>query len=204
MRACGLFGMIGVLWFGVTVLLMQAAAGDQLDWSRHYVSQFVHSSIGWLFPLGIAGHAAGNVALGLGLYRALHSGRRRLALIFFLSAATGLALTGLFSVEPPGESANFTGSIHRLAAYVSFISELLALVLFSEAFARDKFWRPVSPASFVLTGIAAASTAMLLIAILASWRQGFAERVALASFMAWEFWVGAQLTRRAGRKIRSV
>lgn len=199
-RAFGIAGMLGVAWFAGALLLLQGVAGSGLDWTRHYVSQFANGPGGWLFAAGALGHAAGNSLLGLGLYRALRGGTMRTgATVLFLFAAGGFAVTGVFAADAPGAAPSTADSVHRAAASASFVVELAALVLFSAALAARPPWRGAAHVSLALTALAAAASAMLLFALLLSWRQGLAERAALASFMAWEFWAGAQLAfRRSG------
>lgn len=201
-RAFGIAGMLGVAWFAAALLLMHADAGSGLDWTRHYVSQFANGPRGWLLALGTLGHAAGNFALGFGLHRFLRDGALRTwASGLFLLAAGGFALTGLVTVEPPGAEASFAGAVHRASASASFALELAALVLFSAAFASRAPWRGMARMSRALSALAAAASATLLFAILAGWRQGLAERAALAAFMAWELWAGWRLAsvRAQGR-----
>ena len=196
-RICGMAAMLGVAWFATSVaVLMYGAAGTGLDWTRHYVSEFVHWPRGWLLPLAILGHAAGNLALALGLHHALRRGPLRAsASALFLLAAAGFAATALFAVEAPGAARSIAGAIHRASASASFGLELAALVLYSAAFASEVQWRGAARVSLALLALAGAALAMLFSAIVLGWRPGLAERAALAAFMAWEFWAGAQLTR---------
>ncbi len=192
-RAFGLAGMLGVAWFAAALLVLQAGS-DGLDWTRHYISQFANGPRGWFLAVGIVGHAAGNVALGLGLYRSLSRGALRgWAIVLFLMAIAGLALTGLFTVEPPGAAPSAAGTIHRMASWASFALEVTALVLFSAAFSREARWRHAARLSGALAALAGAAAAAFLAAVVLDWRPGLAERAALAPFMAWEFWMGAQL-----------
>lgn len=198
-RASGAAAMLGVAWFAAIVLVLQTESSG-LDWTRHYVSQFANGPRGWLFPLGVLGHAAGNFALGIGFYRSFRgSALGAWAGAAFLLAALGLALTGLFAVDAPGAAASVPDAIHRTAALLSFAVEVAALLLFSAAFARDPAWRARARVSLVLAALAAAAAAALLAALVAGVRPGLAERAALASFMAWEFWAGAQLAFRRWR-----
>jgi hypothetical protein len=189
--------MLGVAWFAAALALAHGADGRGLDWTRHYVSQFANGPGGGLFALGIFGHAAGNFALGLGLHRGLRGGALpACASGLFLAAAAGIALTGLFPAEAAGASPSVSGGVHRATASAAFGLELCALVLFSVAFARRGAWRGAASASVALTALAAAGSAMLLSAIVLGWRQGLAERAALAAFMAWEFWAAGELALR--------
>jgi hypothetical membrane protein len=195
-RACGVAAMLGVTWFAAAMLALQAGSSG-LDWTRHYVSQFANGARGWLFPLGVLGHAAGNFALGIGLYRSLRgSVLGAWASAAFLLATLGLAFSGLFAVDPPGATASMQDAIHRTAATLSFAVEIAALLLFSVAFARDPAWRERARVSLALAALGALAAAAFLAALVTGVRGGLAERAALASFMAWEFWAGAQLAFR--------
>ena len=199
MNVFGLAGILGVVAFAAAALGLHLA-NKELDWTRHYVSQFVNGPLGWLFPLGTLAHAAGNAMLGAGLYRSLGTGRLRgWAAGFFFAAATGLAVSGLFAVEPPGATPSAEGAIHRVASSASFAVELAALALFSAAFGQDRGWRGAAGASLALTALAVGASAMLATSILLGWRPGLAERTALAAFMIWELFAGALVTRRPSR-----
>jgi hypothetical membrane protein len=185
--------MLGVAWFAVALLVLQAGS-DGLDWTRDYISQFANGPRGWLLTVGILGHAAGNVALGLGIYWSLGRGALRgWATALFLMAIVGLALTGLFTIEPPGAAPSAAGAIHRTASWASFALEVAALVLLSAAFSREARWRHAARLSGALAAFASAAAAVFLTAVVLDWRPGLAERAVLVPFMAWEFWAGAQL-----------
>lgn len=192
--ACGVAGLLGVAWFVAALVLVWVGAASGLDWTRHYVSQFVNAPRGWLLTVGILGHAVGNAALGVGLYRALPSGKlQRWASALFLLATAGLALTGMFAVDASGAPASRAGAVHRAAVATSFGLELGALALFTAVFARAMPSRVVARVSVTLSALAAAGSGMLVAAIALDWRQGLAERAAVAAFMAWEAWVSWQL-----------
>lgn len=190
--------MLGVAWFFGSVLLLQTAGGTSLDWTRNYVSEFAHGPVGWLFGLGLFGNAAGNALMGLGLYSVLPRGAvRTVATTLFLCAAGGLVLAAVFDTDPPGAAISASGLVHRTAVSAAFVVGLAALAVFSGAFAARPDWRPAARISISLTALAAAGCVALALALLFGWRPGLAERVALAPFLAWEFWAGAQLARRA-------
>ena len=75
--------------------------------------------------------------------------------------------------------------------------EVLALFLFSIAFRRDRQWRRRSGQSLVLSTIAASALAGFLLAVLLNQTPAVAERLALASVMAWEFWAAFHLVRHS-------
>ena len=74
-----------------------------------------------------------------------------------------------------------------------------ALFLCSIAFRGHRRWRRRSGRSFVLSAIAASALAAFLLAVLLNQMPAVAERLALATFMAWEFWAAFQLIQPATR-----
>jgi hypothetical membrane protein len=195
MRAFGICGMLGVVWFSATVLLLHFAAGVQ-DWTRHYVSEFANGPTGWLFGVGLFGNAAGNALVAFGLFCLLPRGAvRAAATTLFLCAAAGLVLAGVFDTDPPGVAMSAAGLVHRSAVSAAFAVGLLALALFSGAFAARPDWRLAARVSTSLTALAALASVALLLAFLFGWRPGLVERIAVAPFLAWEFWAGVHLVQ---------
>ncbi len=89
------------------------------------------------------------------------------------------------------------GVVHRAAVSAAFVVGLIALALFSGNFAARPDWRLAARISISLTALAAAGSVALVLALLFGWRPGLVERIAVAPFLAWEFWAGAHLFRRA-------
>ncbi len=193
--ACGLAGLLGALLFAASLVFLHLVRAD-VDLTRHYVSDFVNGRLGWLFVVGAVVHGFGNLALDLGLRRSL--GRSSLgawAVLIFGLAAAGIVLAALFPIDPPGQSPTPAGLAHRAVAVATFPLELAALFLFSAAFAGAPRWRGRRKTSFALATIAAIAAAGFFLAVLRNWMPGLAERLALASFLAWEFWAARQLIR---------
>jgi len=195
----GLAGFGGALVFTLSFAVLHVAR-PEMDWTRDYISYFVHGRLGWLFVWGIIVHGVGNVSLAVGLYRSLRIGRfRSWAAFLFCTAAAGVVLTAVLPIDPIGSPLTLTGRIHSDVAYTAFLSELAAIFLFTAAFARDPVWQRRSGTSFVLSTTAAATLAGFVVAASLDYMPGVAERLALASFMAWEFWAAWPLLRRPGR-----
>jgi hypothetical protein len=110
-------------------------------------------------------------------------------------AAAGIVVAALLPIDPAGSSPTFAGLAHRAVMSVSFPLELVALVLFSAAFAHHPRWRRHSGVALVLAAVAAVALTGFLLAVLLNWMAAVVERVALASFLAWEFWAAFQLAR---------
>lgn len=191
----GVAAMVGAALFSLSLVVLQVASRD-IDWSRHYVSDFATGPFGSIFVLAVLVHGAGNLALGLGLRRSLNpSTLRTWAVGLFSMAAAGILTAALFPINPSGSSQTSTAFAHRAVVSASFPAELAALFLFSAAFGRHPRWRRRSGTSFSMSVTAAVTLAGLLVAVFVERLPGVAERLALASFLAWELWAAFQLTR---------
>jgi hypothetical membrane protein len=196
--AYGIAGLLGASLFVSSLIILHLARTD-IDWTKHYVSDFANGRLGWIFVFGILVHGLGNFAIDLGLRESLNPGPLRAwaVLLFGLSAA-GIVIAALFPTDPLGAARTPVGRVHWVAATVSFPLELVALFLFSTAFARNPLWRGRRRISFALATVAAIVLAGLFLAVLLNRMPGLAERLALASFLAWEFWAALQLARPFG------
>lgn len=195
--ACGVAGLAGASLFAVALIVLHLSRTD-IDWTRHYVSDFVNGRLGWLFVAAAMAHGFGNLAIGLGLWRSLD--RRPVsdsAVMVFGLAAVGIVVAALFPIDPPGQALTPAGLVHRAVVTASFPVELVALLLFSVAFAAQSRWRGRARTSFALATIAAVALAGFFLAVSRGRLPGLAERLALASFLAWELWAARQLIRPA-------
>ena len=197
LTVCGLIGFLGVAVFTSSLIVLHLT-GDEIDWTRHYVSSFANGPLGWVFVWGATVHSVGNLALTLGLRRSLDPGPLRAWAVVLLGlAAGGIGIVALIPVDPAGSSLTLASLVHRVALSVSLPVELVALFLFSIAFRRDRRWRRHSGLSFVLSAVAASTLAGFLFAVLLNQTPAVAERLALASVMAWEFWAAFLLVRHS-------
>ena len=194
----GLIALVGAVVFTSSLIVLHLRGAD-IDWTRHYVSSFANGPLGWVFVWGALVHSVGNLALTLGLRRSLAPGPLRAWAVGLLGlAAGGISVVALVPVDSAGSSPTLTGGLaHRVALGVSLPVELVALFLFSIAFRRDRRWRRHSGRSFVFSTIAAAALSGFLLAVLLNQAPAVAERLALASVMAWEFWAAFHVVRHA-------
>lgn len=194
-RIFGLAGLLGASLFAASLVVLHWARGD-IDWARHYVSDFANGRLGWVFVAGTVVHGVGNLALSLGLRRSLNPGplRDRAVLLLGLAAA-GIVVAAFFPIDAAGRPPTLVGLVHRTVATAAFALELVALYAFSAAFAPHPRWRPRRGIAFVLATVAAVGLAGFLLAFASDRLPGLAERLALASFLAWEFWVACELAR---------
>lgn len=192
-RLYGLASLLGASAFVASVVAVHGARAE-VDWTTHYVSDFANGRLGWLFVLGTAVHGIGNLALGLGLRRAL--GPQPLggwAARLFALAAAGILAAAFVAADPSGYVPTAAGIAHRAVVAVSFVVELAALFMFSTAFAASPGSRTLGRVSFALAGLAAIALGGFALAVLASRLPGLAERLALAGFLAWEVWAAFTL-----------
>jgi len=195
LAAFGLAGLLGASLFATSLIVLHLSRAD-VDWTRHYVSQFANGRLGWLFVSAAIAHGCGNLVLDLGLRRSLdRRPLRTVAVLLFGVAAAGIVVAALFPIDPPGQAPTVDGLIHRAVATASFPVELVALFLFSAAFAGQPGWRERRKTSFALATIATVALAGFFLAVLLDRMPGLAERLALASFLAWELWAAGQLVR---------
>lgn len=191
----GLAGLTGAVAFAASLVLLQGARTG-IDWTEHYVSDFVNGRFGVLFVVGAAVHGLGNLILGEGLRRSLApSFLRSGAVLLFGLAASGILLAALFPTDPGGQAQTLAGLVHRVASAASFPLELVALFLFSAAFAVSPLWQRPAGWSFAWSMIA--SVAVIGLALAVWWKRvpGLAERLALATFLMWEIAVSVALLR---------
>jgi hypothetical protein len=194
-RLFGVLGLAGALTFLLSLLVLQIVRSD-VDWTVHYVSDFVNGALGWLFVISALAHGLGNLALTIGVRGSLEPGAPRAwaSALLFVSAA-GILLAALFPTDPAASVLTWVGLVHRTAVTVSFILELAALFLFSTAFARSSQWKPYAPQSLVLAIFAAGGLSIFFLVLVLDRLPGLGERVALASFVAWELWAAFRLIR---------
>lgn len=193
----GLAGVVGVTSFLGVVTVLHAVRRD-LSPIDDLVSDYANGRWGGLFTLGVLAHGAGNIALSVGLARALgRSGAARLGVVTFALASVGLLVTGVFRTDAPGAPESVAGVVHRSVATASFAVELAALLVLASAFRASPAWRSYARRAVALTALAGGSTAWLVVALRTGWAPGLAERAALAAFALWELSTAARLARAA-------
>lgn len=198
-RALGFAGLVGASLFAGSLLVLHLARTD-IDWTRHYVSEFANGRLGWIFVSSAIAHGLGNLALTLGLHRSLDPGAlRESAVVLFGVAGAGTVAAALLPVDPIGSLPTLVGLVHRAIVAAAFPVELLALLLFSAAFARHPVWRRRAGVSFALSGVAALGLTVFFLADFTNRIPGAAERLVLAAFLAWELWCALVLARRPRR-----
>lgn len=191
----GWVGLAGASFFLLSIALLHIVRSD-VDWTTHYVSDFVNGPMGWLFVASALLHGSGNLALGIGLGGSLGESRRPpWASRLFIISATGILIAALFPTDPANSPTTWVGLVHRSAVTASFILELAALFLFAMAFARSRRWKPHARLSLVLAVLAAGGLSFFFFLLVIEQLPGLGERTALIAFTAWELWASYRLIR---------
>jgi hypothetical membrane protein len=191
----GVAGICGVMAFVSAIIALQLF-GPEIDWTRHYVSDFANGPLGSLFVAAAAVHGLGNLALSVGLRRSLGPGALHTAgVLLFGLAALGILAAAFFPTDSGGAARTLPGLVHRVATLASFPVELISLLLISASFTGSAHWRRLAGLSFAWSAIAAATLVWLFLAVLWNKMPGLAERVALAAFLVWEFGASCSLAR---------
>lgn len=192
---CGLFGAAGALFFLAVFITMHVLRAD-LSPVDSYVSDYANGPYGMVFRSALIIHGFGNLATAIGLvfsFTTIRSGQW--GAMLFGTAAVGIILGGLFSIDPDGAPRTIAGVIHTITASISFPIEAIALVFFSQAFGHSANWRPLSLITPVIIVGAIIVLAWLLIAVMTKSMSGLAERAAFAVFLTWEILVAILLAR---------
>ncbi len=185
-RLHGLLGLAGIGTF-LAALVMVHMGSPGIDMVRGYVSNLANEPLGIVFMAGTVVHGLGNLALAVGLARAVNPVPGRTAAVWlFALAAGGILAAAVFPVDPPGAPVTWSGQLHRAFASTAFVLELAALFTFAAAFREDPRWQRERPLTLALAVAAAAALTAFVISIQIGWAPGLTERLALAVFLAWE------------------
>jgi hypothetical protein len=136
-RAVAMAGMGAVVTGALVVLVLHVVPpSDAVDPIRRTISEYALLANGWVFDLAVFILAAGSAAIGVALIR-----RRLLASASVASVALGLWIVGLSAVVtfPKHNWAlggSSTGTVHRVASVVAFLSLPVAALLLGHAWRR--------------------------------------------------------------------
>lgn len=194
-RLGGWLGLLGAALFAVTIAALHPAHVIP-GWTDHYISEFANDPHGSVFTVALFLHGLGNLALSAALYLALSPGRLRgWATGLLTYSAIGMCVGALYPTDVGGLAQTLDGIVHRIAAFSSFLTELVALFLFSAALSGHPVWRRWARGSFVISLIATFTLLLLVLAVVTNQYPGLAERLAIASQWMWETAAAAILAR---------
>jgi hypothetical protein len=182
-RTLGAVSLIGVFAFGVICLAAQFLRTD-FDWSRVPLSFYVLGPYGGTVEASYFALAPGIAALGLGWYRALDRNARSAApLLLFVIAAIALCVTAAEFTDIPGRSPTLHGHVHLVAAFITFVSITVAMLLQSWRLRADPYWQRRFRPAFALAALTFA--ALWIYALLKPIPRGLGEKAVIALILLW-------------------
>ncbi|MGH8182978.1 MAG: DUF998 domain-containing protein [Rhodanobacteraceae bacterium] len=192
-RTVGLIALIGVSVFAITCGAAQFLRTDY-NWLGMPLSFYVLGPYGRMVEAGYFVLAPGLVALGIGWYHALdRSARRAAPLLLFVLGAIALVVTAVEFTDMPERPHTLHGSIHVLAAAVTFFSVTIAMLLQSWRLRTDPRWRHRFRSAFTLAAIT--FVALWVYALERAIPRGIGEKVVIVLILAWLWRAGWWLAR---------
>jgi hypothetical protein len=144
----GTLGVVGALYFTVTVLAMHFIQSD-LNPLKRFASEYALGRWGWLMGVAFIVFGLGILALALGLHRSLPTGRRATAAAVLIGImGIGIVGSGIFPADAPLEDGTvdmtFSGMMHGLFGLFGFLGLIIGSFLLRGVFARDLRWQPLA------------------------------------------------------------
>lgn len=130
--AWGVLAILGGLVAAVGILGLDATIGSETVRGRELrtatISEYVYSSGSWVFNLAVLGLAAGSAALIVGLTRSGLLRQRSAGAVLLAAWVVGLVGIVGFPKHNWALGPSSSGSIHRLASVIAFLSIPLAVL----------------------------------------------------------------------------
>lgn len=175
--------MIGVFVFDAICFAAQFLRTD-FDWLRVPLSFYVLGPHGGMVEASYFVLALGLAALGLAWYRALdHNARSAVPLLLFVTAAIALCVTAAEFTDIPGRPPTLHGHVHVAAAFVTFVSITVAMLLQSWRLRGAPHWHRCFPSAFVLAALT--FIALWIYALVKPIPRGVGEKVVIALILLW-------------------
>jgi hypothetical membrane protein len=132
----------------VIVVAAQAATRAGFDPARHPASVLANGPLGWIQITNFLLTGAMTIAAGVGVYRAIGSGRARWAGVLIAGYGTGLVAAGIFRADPApgfppsthndGELVSWHGVLHLVSATCGFTCLVAACFVCAAWFGRAR------------------------------------------------------------------
>lgn len=198
-RALGATSLIGVLVFGAICCAAQFLRTD-FNWLNVPLSFYVLGPYGGMVEASYFALAPGLAALGLAWYRALdRNARSAVPLLLFVTAAVALCVTAAEFTDVPGRLPTLHGHVHVVAAFVTFVSITVAMLLQSWRLRGDPHWHPRFRPALMLAAIT--FVALWIYALVKAIPRGVGEKVVIALILLWlwraAWWLVRSRTSRA-------
>jgi hypothetical membrane protein len=193
-RALGLL-VIGAVLYWASVALTMHILEPEFSPVRAPMSAYVLGAHGAWMTTTYPVLCVALLSAGLGLATKLPATRQtRTAFVFFLVAAAGALLAGIFPMDFPGPPRTASGRLHALGGALTFPAWVLGAFLFSLTVRRQR-WRR---GSLSLVALSAGSIGIFVISILSLivlGYAGYAQRLLVALLFVWMTLVAVRLIR---------
>jgi Protein of unknown function (DUF998) len=203
-RAFGLI-VIGCVLYWVALVLTMHVMEPEFDPIRAPISAYVVEAYGAWMSTTYPVWSLALLGAGLALVRMLPRTRlSNTAFFFFIIAAAGCIVAGLFPMDFPPPLRTLSGHVHAIGGGLAIPSTALGAFLFSLSFRRETYWRKVfAPAIALSSGI----IAILVLGISSLFILGFAgyaQRLLFVLLIGWMILVSAHLIRFPVKKSPAV
>ncbi len=188
----------GVLCFFLIVLLLHLLS-PEFDPRTRFISEYDHSPYGYLLTSAFFALGLGSICLVAALLN-LESSQgvgRKAGLALLAVWSIGIIADGIFPLDPGVEPVTTAGTVHLMAAMISFISLMVASLLLSLDFRKRDYFRKMSRPALVLVGLICLSFMIGNIPDPAT--QGLTQRLFVLFCLGWLLFVSLNVLRSAKR-----
>lgn len=158
----------------------------ELSPAAHMISEYGVGPHAWVMGVCFGSYAVASATLLLALAGTVRGVLAGLGLFFLLIASVGLAIGGMYPVDPTTNDPalmSHSGQMHGVGFMLGVPAELLSVLLLSLALRKHRLWS----ASVLLTAAAAVWVSLLVMVPLLMRQQwfGWPNRTFMLAFAAW-------------------
>jgi uncharacterized protein DUF998 len=165
--------------------------------SAHMISEYAVGPYGSVMTLSFLAFAAASAGLWLALLYRARGVLGRIGLFFLLLATIGLAIGGIFTMDPTTTdqaAMSFSGQMHGVGFMIGVPGELFAVLFLSLALRKQAGWP--GAALLALAALVWVSLAIMVPLLIQQHGFGIPNRVFMLAYGAWVIATAHPLTRR--------
>jgi hypothetical protein len=182
----------GFVCFVVMVVLLHMLS-PELDSNTRFISEYVHSTYGYLLTIGFLALGIGSILLTILLFNLAGTGIMwKAGLVLLLVWSFGVIADGVFPLDKGVEPVTASGQIHLMAAMVAFISLIIASLLLSLSFRKHAVFQNLARPTLVIVALIIFTFIVGMISPPSL--QGLTQRLFVLSCVAWFLMVSVSLS----------